>query len=248
MPLLEIVRTAETDPRAVADWIAFTKALHKMPLVVRNCVGFAANRTFFPYGACAAWLVAKQGVSPYALDKALMRFGMPIGTFALSDLVGLDVGTHVASVRDAAYTRMAIEGTREGAQKMVEQRRLGRSTGRGWYLYEKGSRKPLPDPEIVEQFRGRPSAVSSEEGACMMLYLAANEGALLLQEGVVLRESDLDVMSVLGYGFPAQFGGLMFWARHRVGWSAILAALSAWRTQHQLPLFEAADWAKKQAK
>ncbi len=248
MPLLEIVRTVESDPQVVADWIGFAKALHKVPLVVRNCVGFTANRTFFPYGACATWLISKQGVSPYELDKALMHFGMPIGTFALSDLVGLDVGMHVSDVRDAAYRRMAIEGTREGAQKMVQERRLGRSTGRGWYLYEKGSRKPVLDPEIVEQFQGKPKLVSSDEGARMMLYLAANEGALLLQEGMVLRESDLDVMSILGYGFPAQFGGLMYWARHHVGWPSIVSALRSWHLQHQLSLFEAANWAKQQSK
>jgi 3-hydroxyacyl-CoA dehydrogenase len=110
MRLLELVRTPATDPQHVVDWLAFARSLvrmffvymflffqmqNKVAIVVRSCVGFAANRMFFPYSACAAWLVAEQGLSPYALDAALRRFGIPIGPFALADLVGLDVGVHV---------------------------------------------------------------------------------------------------------------------------------------------------------
>jgi 3-hydroxyacyl-CoA dehydrogenase len=80
--------------------------------------------------------------------------------------------------------------------------------------------------------------VSGEEGARMMLCVAASEGARILAEGVAQRESDLDVTSVLGFGFPGQYGGLMYWARNVEGWPAVVAALARWRAQFDLPLFD----------
>ncbi len=142
------------------------------------------------------------------------------------------------AVRDAAYPRMAVPGSSEAARRLVQQGRLGRATGRGWYLYAPGSRKPQPDPEIEAAYAGRPSRVDAAEGARMMLCVAATEGARLLAEGVAQRESDLDVVSVLGFGFPGQYGGLLRWARCTEGWPAILAHLTRWRAQFDLPLFD----------
>jgi 3-hydroxyacyl-CoA dehydrogenase len=142
-------------------------------------------------------------------------------------------------VRDAAYPRMAVAGANEAARRLVQQGRLGRASGRGWYLYDKNSRKPRPDPEIEAQFAGKPPRVDAAEGARMMLCVAACEGARLLAEGVAQRESDLDVTSVLGFGFPGQYGGLLRWARCVEGWPVILANLARWRAAFDLPMFDA---------
>jgi 3-hydroxyacyl-CoA dehydrogenase len=162
---------------AILQFVISLQVLKKTPIVVFNCVGFTANRIFFPYGAAAGWLCAFQHLSPYAIDRGLREFGIPIGCFALADLVGLDVGLHVDAVKLEAYgSRLTIAGAKSMQESLVKQGRLGRSTGRGWYIYEKGSRKPKEDEEIVARFADQRKTITVEEGVRMMLYLVANEG------------------------------------------------------------------------
>jgi enoyl-CoA hydratase/3-hydroxyacyl-CoA dehydrogenase len=248
MPLVEVVYTPQTDPNVIAQTVKFVRSIRKTPVVVKSCVGFAANRIFFPYSSCARFLVGQQGLAPYQLDQALRQFGFPLGPFALADLVGLDVGNDVARIAAAAYPRVQVEDPSGLTEELVKRKRLGRTTGAGWYTYAPGSRKPQADPEIDGVFKAREAQLSYEEGAEMMLFLVANEGARLMEEGIVEREGDVDVCTVLGFGFPPFLGGVMYWARHVVGWKKVVASLNGWKNKYNdLPLFQVSAYAVEQA-
>lgn len=251
--LVEIIRTAQSSERALATVVGLSRRVAKVPVVVGSCAGFAVNRLFTPYSAIALWLVQYCGLHPYALDRAVRAHGsLPIGPFALGDLVGHDVGQAVSAIMRTAYGErfaFALPANERTAfvQNMVAARRLGRLTGRGWYLYEGSDGKMRPDPEVEQLFGGRDVTVPYAEAVQMMLYLVAMEGARLMDEGLVARESDIDVATVLGYGFPAFRGGVMHWARHIVGWRDVCDAVRAWRKRHGIALFEVSSWAERQA-
>ena len=231
MPLLEIVRTPETAPQVVLDTIEFGVAIKKTPVVVGNCTGFAVNRVFFPYTQ-AACLLADSGADPDLVDKAVMAFGMPMGPFRLSDLVGADVGLHVGqnfvqSFGDRVYPARLIVA-------LNEAKRLGEKTGAGFYKYD--GRKARPDPAGLG-----PLLAASRAGAALppiklstaqdvaefIFFPVVNEGCRVVAEGIVDKAADLDVASVMAMGFPPYRGGLIFWA-DLVGAPYIVAKLNAW--------------------
>lgn len=218
MPLAEIIRHRGTSREALAAILAFSSRTRKTPVVVRNCVGFAANRMFFPYGQAAA-LLCDSGVSPYEVDRALLRFGMPMGANQMADLSGLDVALASGSSMAGAYgdrSYLASSATR----RLHDAGRLGQKTARGYYDYSSG--KMRPDAEgiraALEASRagaGLPAAgpLTADEIVEICLLPVVNESYRIVSEGVVLREGDLDVCSVYGYGFPAARGGVLNWGR-----------------------------------
>ena len=161
-----------------------------------------------------AILMVVEGAAPQEVDKALEEWGMAMGPFRMSDLAGNDVSF---LVRQHRYkTKPHIKPFYVLPDRLVEKKRLGQKTGKGWYRYEPGDRTAHPDPEVagliddVRREQGvNPRTISSEEIVQRCMYALANEGARLLEEGIAMRASDVDVIYLAGYGFPRYRGGPM---------------------------------------
>eukprot|EP00897_Mesotaenium_endlicherianum_P002256 jgi/Mesen1/2058/ME000150S01147 len=234
MPLLEIVRTDKTSAQAIVDLLAVGKQIKKTPVVVGNCTGFAVNRVFFPY-TMAACLLADLGVDPYRVDRVIKSFGMPMGPFRLADLVGMQVALAVGQQFFTAFPERAYGATLIPA--MVEDKRYGERSGKGFYLYdEKRRQKPAPElKEYLEKSRkaanimpgGKPAAVSDQDILEMIFFPVINEACRVLDEKIVVKAADLDIATVMAMGFPAYRGGLVFWA-DLVGAKHINDRLTKW--------------------
>ncbi|XVE70435.1 hypothetical protein DITRI_Ditri10aG0072500 [Diplodiscus trichospermus] len=219
MPLLEIVRTQKTSPQAILDLMTVGKIIKKVPVVVGNCTGFAVNRTFFPYTQ-SAHLLVNFGVDVFRIDRVISNFGLPMGPFQLQDLTGYGVALAVGKEFSEAFPDRTFVSPL--VELLVKNGRNGKNNGKGYYIYEKGS-KPKPDPSvlpIIEESRqqakimpgGKPISVTDEEILEMILFPVVNEACRVLEEGVMVRASDLDIASVLGMSFPSYRGGIVFWA------------------------------------
>jgi 3-hydroxyacyl-CoA dehydrogenase len=215
MRLLEIVRGKATSPEILASALALAKKLSKVGVVAGNCPGFIGNRMLFPY-MYEAQFVAEEGASPEQVDRALTGFGMAMGIFAVDDMAGIDVACRVRE----ELNQFSEPGARKPLVQpwLYAQSRYGQKTGKGWYTYG-SDRQPAPDPEVNEMIRSlaRQAGVAQrtftdQEIIERTVYALINEGARLLDEGFALRASDIDVVYINGYGFPAWRGGPMFFA------------------------------------
>jgi 3-hydroxyacyl-CoA dehydrogenase len=230
MKLLEIVRGGQTSPEVLATVLAFAKRIEKQTVVARVCDGFIANRIFDQYWRQTRFLV-EEGASPYEIDKALYDFGMPMGPFAVSDLVGLDVSARIRKNRKASLPTGARLDTIE--DELAESGRWGQKNGLGWYRYEAGTRTGVPDPEVlaaVDAYRKRegfaPRRISADEIIERCIYALVNEGAKEIEEGIAIRFSDIDVAAVYGFGFPSYRGGPMHYAE-QIGLKTVAARVEA---------------------
>ncbi|GAB4852601.1 Altered inheritance of mitochondria protein 1 [Ancistrocladus abbreviatus] len=234
MPLLEIVRTEKTSPQVILDLMTMGKTIKKVPVAVGNCTGFAVNRTFFPYTQSANILV-HLGVDLFRIDGVITNFGLNVGPFQLQDLAGYAV--ELATDKEFSGAFSGRNFVSPLLELLIKSGRNGKINGRGYYVYEKGS-KPKPDPSvlpIVEESRrltnimpgGKPINVSDEEILEMVFFPVVNEACRVLDDGIVVRASDLDIASVLGMSFPSCRGGIIFWA-DTVGPSYIHRCLKRW--------------------
>jgi 3-hydroxyacyl-CoA dehydrogenase len=217
MRLLEIVRGDATGEGVLATALALAKRLGKVGVVVRNAPGFAGNRMMFPYMYEAQFLV-EEGATPEQVDRVLTDWGMAMGIFAVDDLGGLDVAWRIRQEQRGRAPFPADEREPLVADKLVEMGRLGQKTGKGWFRYG-DDRRPVPDPEVLDLIASVASAagirrrrIGDEEILERTLYALINEGARVLEEAVASRASDIDVIYLTGYGFPAYRGGPMFYA------------------------------------
>jgi 3-hydroxyacyl-CoA dehydrogenase len=233
MRLVEVVRGRDTSAATVATALGVAKRLGKLPVVVRNGPGFAGNRMMFPYMYETQYLV-EDGCTPEQVDHALTEFGMAMGMFAVDDMAGIDVAQRVRQ----AMHHFADPSERAPLvqTKLYEMGRLGQKTGKGWYLYG-DDRKPKADPWVVDLIRStardagiaeRPHTADEIVERC--IYALVNEGARVLADGIALRASDLDIIYVNGYGFPAWRGGPMFYA-DRIGLDVVLARVRAFQQE-----------------
>lgn len=213
MKLVEIVRGERTADDVLATALALAKRLGKQPVVAGVCDGFIVNRAFGDYWRQSRFLV-EEGASPYEVDAALTDFGMPLGPFAVSDLVGLDVSRMIRANRRKTQGPGTRRDTLE--DELADAGRLGRKSGLGWYRYEQDAPRGAPDDTVldhVDRYRRsggvRPRRISAEEIVERCIYCVINEGARELEEGIAIRASDIDVAAVLGYGFPSYRGGPM---------------------------------------
>ncbi|MFO1329186.1 MAG: 3-hydroxyacyl-CoA dehydrogenase NAD-binding domain-containing protein [Rubrivivax sp.] len=227
MRLLEIVRGAKTAPDVLATCMAMAKTIKKIAVVSGVCDGFIGNRMLARYGAAAAGLL-NVGASPQQVDGALQAFGMAMGPYRMGDLAGLDIGW---ATRKRKAAEAGVEMKPVIADKLCEAGRFGQKTGAGWYRYEPGARDPLPDPvtqQIIEAYRAAngitPRKVDDSEIVERCIYALVNEGARILAEGIAARASDIDVVYLNGYGFPAHRGGPMLYA-DTVGLPSVVRAL-----------------------
>lgn len=214
MRLLEIVRAEKTSESVLATCLDMAKKIKKVGVVVGVCPGFVGNRMLVPYRQQAQYLVLN-GANPQDVDAAMHALGMPMGPFEMSDMAGLDIG--YASRREAAKKAgTGIES--DWSDKLVEMGRKGQKTGGGIYDYPEG-RTPVPSAiteQMIQEYRAEkgvtPRNIPQEEATKRLAYGLMNEGAKILEEGIALRSSDIDVIYVNGYGFPAYRGGPMQYA------------------------------------
>jgi len=223
MKLVEIVRTDATAADVVATGLAIAKRLRKVPVVCRVCDGFVGNRILTRYRQQAEYLL-EEGALPHEVDAAMEAFGFPMGPFAVSDLAGLDIAW--ARRKRLAATRDPRERYVDVADRLCEAGRFGRKTGAGWYRYEGGKREPDPFVtaliEEASQRRGLTRrAISAAEIQARLRAAMVNEACKILDERIVERPLDVDVVMMHGYGYPAWRGGPLFEA-DRVGLKAIL--------------------------
>lgn len=226
MRLLEVVRARQTAPDVIATLMDLGRRMGKIAVLARIYPGFIGNALFRCYNREAHFLV-EDGALPHEVDAALTKFGYAMGIFAVHDMAGNDVGYQTRKAQMA--TRPQDRRWNDLIMKLCEQGRLGQKSGKGWYRYEKGERTPHRDPEL-EQFIVEESArmgivrrpIGEVEILKRCLYGMVNEGARLLEQGIALRPSDIDITYITGYGFPAQQGGPMFMA-DRIGLAQVLA-------------------------
>jgi 3-hydroxyacyl-CoA dehydrogenase len=235
MRLLEVVRGAATAPDVIATAMAFGRATAKLPVLVGNCDGFVGNRMLSAYTREAGFLL-EEGASPAQVDGALQRFGMAMGPFRVGDLAGLDIGW--AGRKRAAATRPKHLRYSRVADRICELGRFGQKTGAGWYRYEAGGRTPLPDPvvdgiiaECAAEAGIARRAIADAEIVERTMFALANEGAKILAEGIALRASDIDLVYVNGYGYPAWRGGPM-WHADTVGLGVVAARVERFHAEH----------------
>ena len=219
MRLLEVVRCARTAPDVLATGLAVAKRLRKLPIVCGVTEGFIGNRIFSAYRREAEFLL-EDGALPQQVDAAMETYGFAMGPFAVFDLAGLEIAW--ARRKRQAATRDPKARYVDIADHLCETGRLGMKTGRGWYRYRDGKREV--DPEVTALIEQRRAAkglisrsISDDEIRQRLLAAMAAEGAALLSEGIAARASDIDLVMINGYGFPAHKGGPMFAAEQAKG-------------------------------
>jgi 3-hydroxyacyl-CoA dehydrogenase len=216
MKLLEVVRGAATAKDVMATVMQVAKKIKKTAVVSGVCDGFIGNRMIEHYGRVAGFLL-EEGATPAQVDKALEKWGMAMGPFRMGDLAGNDIGW---AIRKRRYVEKPSIRYARFADKLCELGRYGQKTGKGWYLYQPGNRKAIPDPEVdkmLEDYRKElgitaapdQTTARSSSAACIALV---NEGARILAEGIAARASDIDIVYLNGYGFPQHRGGPMLYA------------------------------------
>ncbi|HUQ10566.1 MAG TPA: 3-hydroxyacyl-CoA dehydrogenase NAD-binding domain-containing protein [Steroidobacteraceae bacterium] len=224
MRLLEVVRAKKTRGDALATAMAVAKKIGKTAVVAGVCDGFIGNRMINAYSQ-QALLMLEEGASPQQIDKAIESFGFAMGPFRMSDLAGNDISWHI---RKRHYAEHPKQRQMRIADRVCELGRFGQKTGLGWYRYETGKRDALPDPvvdRIIEEERKalaiQPRRIGDAEIVDRLVYALVNEGARILEEGIAQRASDIDVVYLMGYGFPVHRGGPMFHAS-RAGLKSVL--------------------------
>jgi 3-hydroxyacyl-CoA dehydrogenase len=212
MKLLENVRGRHTSAQTIASVMALGKTLGKVTVLAGNCDGFIGNRMLMFYGAEAEYLL-EQGATPEQIDRVMEAFGFAMGPLAVRDLAGNDVGFLIRKGRKLP----ADERWSPILERLVAQGRLGQKSGKGFYRYE--GRKRIPDPEVTALIEAvsrelgiERREIPGEEIVERLLHPLINEGARIVAEGIAIRASDIDLVYVHGYGFPAYKGGPMFWA------------------------------------
>jgi len=250
MKLLEVVRGAKTADDVLATSMQIGKKIGKVCALSRVCYGFIGNRMLGGYGREAQMLLM-DGCTPTQVDSALEGFGMAMGPLAMGDLAGLDVGYKARQARtdlpdDPKLYRM---GT-----LLVEMGRHGQKTGSGFYKYDPETRRRMADAEVeamIVEEAGKLGIerrdISDEEILQRCFYPLINEGALILEEGIAQRPSDIDVVYVFGYAFPAAKGGPMHYA-DQVGLKNVYDKICEFRDRYGEEYWKPAPLLEKLAK
>ncbi|MFH7767145.1 3-hydroxyacyl-CoA dehydrogenase NAD-binding domain-containing protein [Acinetobacter sp. BSP-28] len=241
MPLLEVIRTNTTDDSTLMTALEIGKRLRKVAVVAGVCDGFIGNRMLNEYLRIAGLLI-DAGASPYQIDSALENWGMAMGPFRMCDMAGNDIGYLIRKQQLKLDPNKKFSGI---ADQLVEAKRLGQKTQKGWYDYSQGNRRGEHDAEVLAMIdvyrteRGiQVKNFSDEEIVARCIYALANEGFRLLEEGIALRQSDIDVVYLAGYGFPRWRGGPMFYATEQ-GLDNMIAAMQQFA---QDPTTDASFW------
>ncbi|MFN9030547.1 MAG: 3-hydroxyacyl-CoA dehydrogenase NAD-binding domain-containing protein [Betaproteobacteria bacterium] len=252
MRLLEVVRAEKTGKDVLATAMKLARRIRKVAVVSGVCDGFIGNRMLEQYVRQSLFLL-DEGASLQQIDAALLKFGMAMGPFTMYDMAGMDIGY---AIRQRRYVEKPHITYSKIADKVVELGRLGQKSGKGWYRYEPGDRTPRPDPEIdalIQAHRAEvgitPRTVSDQEIVQRCVFALVNEGAKILEEGIALRASDIDVVYLTGYGFPVAKGGPMFYAEKLVGLSQVIEAMHGFAVNPAVDsrFWQPAPWLLRQA-
>ena len=234
MKLLEIVRGALTGKDVLATALALSKKLKKTGVVSGVCDGFIGNRMIEQYSRQAGFLL-EEGALPEQVDKAAEKFGWAMGPFRMADLAGNDIGW---AIRKRRYVEKPEISYSKTADLLCEMGRYGQKTGGGWYDYKPGDRKAYPNAEVDAMIVAHSAElgitrrkISDQEIVERLVYALVNEAANILEEGIALRASDIDMVYLTGYGFPLFRGGPMFYA-DTVGLPNVLAAINKYAQGH----------------
>ncbi|WP_280155293.1 3-hydroxyacyl-CoA dehydrogenase NAD-binding domain-containing protein [Piscinibacter sp. XHJ-5] len=215
MKLLEVIRGEQTAKDVLATVMQLGKKIRKTCVVSGVCDGFIGNRMIEQYSRQAGFLL-DEGATPEQVDKAIEKFGFAMGPFRMGDLAGNDVGWYIRKRRYQEKPDMRYSKT---ADLLCEMGRFGQKTGAGWYDYVPGKRDAIPSPvvnDMIEKHRKAlgvsPRKISDEEIVQRLVFALVNEGAKIVDEGIALRASDIDMVYLTGYGFPLHRGGPMNYA------------------------------------
>ena len=222
MKLLEVVRGDKTSKEVIKTSMALAKRIRKVAVLVGVCYGFVGNRILF-YRQRQAEQLALEGASPAQVDKVLYDFGFPMGAFQMADLAGLDIGWSAATSKGATVK-----------DRLCEMDRRGQKNGAGFYDYDE-NRNATPSPiavELFSEFAAKAGItqreISDEEILERCVLPMINEGAKILEEGIAIRASDIDVVYVYGYGWPVYRGGPMHYA-NSLGLDKVVEKLRAYQ-------------------
>lgn len=235
MPLLEVIVTGQTAPWVTVSAVAFGRQMGKTVIVVQDCPGFWVNRILAPYMNEAGRLL-EEGVAVETIDRAMTKFGFPVGPITLLDEIGLDVARKASTVMHEAF------GDRlkpmPGLTKLVDEGRLGRKSGRGFYRYEHGERRGVDQATLEIVGARAESSVPREDIGRRLAYAMLNEAVLALEDGVVRSPRDGDIGALFGIGFPPFRGGPLRYLDD-LGAARAVEALDALQSAYG-PRFEAA--------
>jgi 3-hydroxyacyl-CoA dehydrogenase len=247
--LLEIVRGAKTAKDVVATSMAVSKQIKKVGVLSGVCDGFIGNRMMNAYFRQMD-LLLDAGALPQQIDKALEKFGFAMGPYRVSDLAGNDVLWYI---RKRLYVEYPDRVFSKSPDRICELGRFGQKTGAGWYDYKPGDRAANPS-DLVNKIVAEESAklgltrrkITDEEIVQRALYSMINEAARILEEGIALRASDIDVVYLTGYGFPDFRGGPLFYA-DTVGLPNILRSMREFAKGYQADAWTPAPLLEKLA-
>jgi 3-hydroxyacyl-CoA dehydrogenase len=241
MKLLEVVRGEKTAKDVLATVMTVAKKIKKTAVVSGVCDGFIGNRMIEQYGRQAGFLL-DEGCTPAQVDKAVEKFGFAMGPFRMGDLAGNDIGWAIRKRRYSEKPDMKYSKT---ADLLCEKGRFGQKTGAGWYDYVAGKRDAVPNAEVVKMIEDHraalgitPRKISDEEIVQRLVYSLVNEAAHILEEGIASKASDIDVVYLMGYGFPIYRGGPMNYA-DQVGLFNVVQAMNRFAKN---PLDDAKFW------
>ena len=241
MKLLEVVRGEKTAKDVLATVMQLGKKIKKTCVVSGVCDGFIGNRMIEQYSRQAGFLL-NEGCTPAQVDKAMEKFGMAMGPFRMGDMAGNDVGWYIRKRRALEQPNLRYSKT---ADLLCELGRFGQKTGAGWYDYLPGKRDAIPSKvvtDMIEKHRAdlgiSPRKIGDDEIVQRIVFALVNEGAKIVEEGIALRASDIDMVYLTGYGFPLHRGGPMNYA-DTVGLFNVVAAMKRFAAN---PLDDGAFW------
>lgn len=231
MPLAEIIAHEKTSDQTISTTVEFAKKQGKTPIVVKDEAGFYVNRILAPYMNEAANLLL-EGESVEKLDKALVKFGFPVGPMQLLDEVGIDVGAKIGPILTKELGERFAPP--EAFDKLIADGRLGKKANKGFYLYGKQAKKGKKqvDESVYSLLGLSPKSKTSDEGiAKRCVYMMLNEAVRCLDEGIVRNARDGDIGAIFGIGFPPFLGG-PFRYLDSVGAINVVNQLNQWKGQH----------------
>ncbi len=214
MPLVEVIRGEKTSEEAVAKTVGYALAMGKKPVVVNDCPGFLVDRILLPYFGAFMGLV-RRGVDFIQIDRAMERFGWPMGPAYLSDVVGIDTGVHAGAVMAEGFPDRMKHDFKTCHDVMFENERFGQKNGRGYYAYEtdkKGRPKKMVDESVAALLapviEGN-ETINDEEIVDSMMIAMCLEAVRCLEDGIAASATDIDLSLIYGIGFPLFRGGVL---------------------------------------
>ena len=214
MPLVEVIRGEKTGEDAIARTVAYALAMGKKPIVVNDCPGFLVNRILSPYLGAFIGLV-KRGIDFTTIDRAMERFGWPMGPAYLCDVVGIDTGVHAGAVMAEGFPDRMKYDFKTCQEVMFENERFGQKNGRGYYAYEidkRGRPKKIVDEDVAALLApviDGNETLSDEAIVDSMMIPMCLEAVRCFEDGIAASATDVDLALIYGVGFPPFRGGAL---------------------------------------